>query len=74
MRLLILAVAALLPPPAAATPADELKRLLDDHWRWYLGTNPVQATSLRVPDKQIDAWIAMQKVVDGTAGRPARLN
>lgn len=32
--------------PALAAPSDDLKRVLDEHWAWFLETNPVYATSL----------------------------
>src|SRR5437868_745099 len=32
--------------PAAAAPADDFHRLLDDHYRWLLRENPVEATAL----------------------------
>ena len=32
--------------PAAATPADDLQRVIDDHWAWFLKSNPVYATTL----------------------------
>ena len=32
--------------PALAAPADDLKRVLDEHWAWFLQTNPVYATTL----------------------------
>ena len=34
--------------PATATPADDLKAVIDDHWAWYLSVNPVQASALGV--------------------------
>ena len=36
--------------PAAAAPADDLRKLLDDHYAWLLRENPVQATALGVRD------------------------
>jgi uncharacterized protein (DUF885 family) len=42
--------AALVMAPAAAAPADDFRRLLDDHYSWLLRNNPVQATALGVRD------------------------
>ncbi|WP_395614512.1 DUF885 domain-containing protein [Allosphingosinicella sp.] len=36
--------------PAYAAPADDFHRLLDDHYRWVLRENPVEATALGVHD------------------------
>jgi uncharacterized protein (DUF885 family) len=36
--------------PAAAAPADDLKRLLEEHYAWLLRENPVYATALGVRD------------------------
>ena len=47
MRFVLLA-AALLSTSALAAPADDFRKLLDDHWTWYLSTNPLQATDLGV--------------------------
>jgi uncharacterized protein (DUF885 family) len=44
---------AVLPFPAQAqaqTPHDQLTGLLDEHWRWYLSTHPVEATARGVRD------------------------
>ncbi len=35
---------------AIAAPADDLKTVMADHWRWWLAQNPVVATSLGVHD------------------------
>lgn len=32
--------------PVAAAPSDDLKRVIDAHWAWFLQSNPVYATSL----------------------------
>ncbi len=48
MRRLMLAVLLTTAAPAAAAPSDDFHRLLDDHWAWYLKSNPVTATSLGV--------------------------
>jgi uncharacterized protein (DUF885 family) len=51
MRTVLLAVACLLSSSVlAATPAEEFQKLLDEHWAWYLKSNPIQATSLGVRD------------------------
>jgi uncharacterized protein (DUF885 family) len=53
MRKLILAalLAAAMPAaPAFATPAEDLSRLLAEHWQWYLRNDPVTATRLGVRD------------------------
>ena len=31
---------------ATAQPADDLKRVIDDHWAWFLATNPTYASTL----------------------------
>ena len=36
--------------PAAATPAEDLQRLLDEHYQWLLRENPTDATALGVRD------------------------
>ena len=51
MRLAFLAAAALAAAaPAAAAPADDLHRLMDEHYRWLLRENPTDATALGVRD------------------------
>jgi uncharacterized protein (DUF885 family) len=51
MRLWILASAALAAAaPAAAAPADDLQRLMADHYTWLLRENPTYATALGVRD------------------------
>ncbi|HEX8699023.1 MAG TPA: DUF885 domain-containing protein, partial [Myxococcaceae bacterium] len=51
MRILSLVVACLWSSSVlAAPPAEEFQKLLDEHWAWYLKTNPIQATSLGVRD------------------------
>ncbi len=54
MRIVLL-VAACLSTSALAAPADDFRKLLGDHWAWYLSTNPMQATDLgvRTYDDQI---------------------
>ena len=44
----LLAAAALATPPVAAAPQDDLHRVIDDHWAWFLRSNPVYATTLGV--------------------------
>jgi uncharacterized protein (DUF885 family) len=36
--------------PAIAAPGDDLARVIDDHWRWYLRNNPVLASAAGVRD------------------------
>ena len=43
-------VAALLVSTAHAAPADDLRGVIADHWKWWLSINPVQATALGVHD------------------------
>jgi uncharacterized protein (DUF885 family) len=51
MRISLLVGAALLAAaPAAAVPADEFKRLLDDHYAWLLRESPTYATALGARD------------------------
>jgi uncharacterized protein (DUF885 family) len=53
MRLAFAPLAALLlatAAPAAAAPADDFHRLMDDHYAWLLRENPTFATSLGVHD------------------------
>jgi uncharacterized protein (DUF885 family) len=52
MRLAFLATAAALAfaSPAAAAPADDFRRLLDEHYQWLLRENPTEATALGVRD------------------------
>jgi len=51
MRLCFLAGALLLAAaPAAAAPADDFRRLLDDHYAWLLRESPTYATALGVRD------------------------
>ena len=46
MRRLALALLAFLATPAAAAPADDLRAVMADQWRWYLSANPVLASQL----------------------------
>jgi len=51
MRLALAAAAALMmAAPAVAAPADDLHRLMDEHYRWLLRENPTDATALGVRD------------------------
>jgi uncharacterized protein (DUF885 family) len=50
MRLAFLATALAVAAPAAATPADDLHRLMDEEYRWLLRENPTDATALGVRD------------------------
>src|SRR5258706_914246 len=51
MRLAFSAAALLaLAAPAAATPTDDLHRLMDEEYRWLLRENPTDATALGVHD------------------------
>jgi len=51
MRLKFLAAALLATAtPVLAAPADDFRRLLDDHYDWLLRENPVEATALGVRD------------------------
>jgi uncharacterized protein (DUF885 family) len=51
MRIWLLAGAALLAAaPAAAAPADDFRRLLDDHYAWLLRESPTYSTALGVRD------------------------
>ncbi|WP_156679540.1 DUF885 domain-containing protein [Sphingomonas profundi] len=56
MRLALAALLLAVAAPAAATPADDLNRLIERHWAWYLKNNPVMATRLgeRRYDDQLD--------------------
>jgi uncharacterized protein (DUF885 family) len=52
LRALILAtlLLAAAPAPASAEPADDLRALMEEHYRWLLADNPVAATRLGVQD------------------------
>src|SRR5262249_61863717 len=50
VRLTILAAPALAAAPAFAAPADDFRRLMDEHYRWLLRENPTRATALGVRD------------------------
>ncbi|HEX9931438.1 MAG TPA: DUF885 domain-containing protein [Allosphingosinicella sp.] len=49
-------LAAAVPAPACATPAEDLQRLLTEHWSWVLRNNPTFATrqGVRDYDAQVD--------------------
>ena len=46
MRVTILAALLMTAAPALAAPSDDLKRVMDEHWAWFLQSNPVYATVL----------------------------
>ncbi len=50
MKRAIAALALLMATAAHATPADDLKSVIADHWKWWLSVNPVSATALGVRD------------------------
>jgi uncharacterized protein (DUF885 family) len=51
MRLpLFFAVALACSSPVTAAPADDLRALIDEHYRWLLRENPIEATTLGVRD------------------------
>lgn len=50
MKKAIAALALLMATTAQAAPADDLKSVIADHWRWWLSANPVSATALGVRD------------------------
>ena len=54
-KLLIAAALLATAAPALAAPADDLARVIDDHWAWYLSINPETATSLG--ERRYDAKI-----------------
>ncbi|HEY0626801.1 MAG TPA: DUF885 domain-containing protein [Allosphingosinicella sp.] len=49
-RSVLLALLVACASPVAAAPADDFRRLLDEHYAWLLKENPVYATSLGVRD------------------------
>lgn len=50
MRTILVALLLATAAPVAAAPADDFKRLLDEHYAWLLRESPVTATSLGVRD------------------------
>ncbi len=48
MRQWLGVLALLFATPALATPGDDLKKVMADHWNWWLAQNPIFATSLGV--------------------------
>jgi uncharacterized protein (DUF885 family) len=50
MKRVIAALALLMSTAGQATPADDLKTVIADHWKWWLSVNPVSATALGVRD------------------------
>jgi hypothetical protein len=49
-RALLTAFLLALAAPAAAAPADDLRALMEEHYRWLLEENPTSATALGVRD------------------------
>jgi uncharacterized protein (DUF885 family) len=47
---LALALAGPIATPANATPTEDFRTLVSDHWAWFLKSNPVYATTLGVRD------------------------
>ncbi len=45
-KILVSLMAVALSSPALAAPADDLNKVIDDHWTWWLANNPEQASSL----------------------------
>jgi hypothetical protein len=61
--------------PACATPADDLASVINDHWKWWLSVNPVQATVLGVrdyDDKIGDISLRAQDADAATAQSPTK--
>jgi uncharacterized protein (DUF885 family) len=50
MHRALLVTALMIATPAAATPAQDFHKLLEDHYAWVLRENPVQASALGVRD------------------------
>jgi uncharacterized protein (DUF885 family) len=50
LAFLVAAATLVLAAPAAATPTEDFRRLLDEHYQWLLRTNPTYATALGVRD------------------------
>jgi uncharacterized protein (DUF885 family) len=48
IRFVLVVLIAVSAVPVVAAPSDDLKRVIDDHWAWYLSVNPVQASALGV--------------------------
>jgi len=76
MRRLALALLLATATPAAATPAEDLQRLLADHWQWVLRGDPVTATRLGVrdydtalPDISLEARDREAREAQGRASR-----
>ncbi|MFN3943388.1 MAG: DUF885 domain-containing protein [Allosphingosinicella sp.] len=49
MRTFIIAALLATSAPAVAAPADDFRRLMDEHWQWTLRNNPVWASTLGYP-------------------------
>ncbi len=80
-RLTHLLAAALVASPVTASPKAEFDRLLADHWRWVLETNPVFATSVgvrdfdsRLDDLSVAAMDRETKAAEGFAARLAAID
>src|SRR5688500_10828735 len=50
MKKIVIALLLASAAPAAAAPADDFRRLLEDHYAWLLRENPTAATALGVRD------------------------
>jgi uncharacterized protein (DUF885 family) len=50
MRKIVIALLLAGSAPAAAAPADDFRRLIEDHWSWSMRENPVYATMIGVRD------------------------
>ena len=66
----LVALALSIATPAAA-PADDFKRLLDEHYAWLLRENPVQATALGVRDHDAEIGDPSQAARDRRAAEAA---
>jgi uncharacterized protein (DUF885 family) len=50
MRKIVMALLLAASAPAAAAPADDFRKLIDDHWAWSMRESPVYATMIGVRD------------------------
>ncbi|MGL6043579.1 MAG: DUF885 domain-containing protein [Sandaracinobacteroides sp.] len=80
MRIPVLVAAILWAGAAAATPAADFRRLLDDHWAWWLAENPTAATAigerahdLSLPDLSLAALDRSAGQAERFAGRLAAI-
>ena len=62
--------------PVQTAPHDQLTRIIDDHWAWYLSTHPVEATARgvrayddRISDMSLSARDAQIKAEQGFVSR-----